>query len=83
MTIQFKDFVPDIVNSGFMKWAEGTPIKELVATANQWIEDENISVINVETVIAPFQKHKYQAQSIFTPGAGPYHYQVIRVWYKA
>ena len=59
MTIQYKDIKAESIDAA-------------VATANRWIADEHIAVINVETIIDT------RASMAITPDA-----QVgIRVWYQ-
>ena len=81
--IAFKDFVPKQVGtkSGFL--GLGPPVyaelAEAVASANRWIGQEKVQVLNVETVVLPDDAGTDQT----VVGFIDVHrcLQVIRVWY--
>lgn len=87
--IKFQDFVPEIKDEGgFFKSATFEQLSEPLGRANEWIANNDVEVINVETVTLP---------NIFNPGEegstdtnlrssgefGTYWHQFIRVWYQA
>ena len=84
--IAYKDFVPQITKSGgFFTSTEFQDLIEPVVDANDWIEANNISVINVETVVLPNMHNEEGSEdvSIRTSGEMSAHwYQFIRVWYN-
>ncbi|MCU0875827.1 MAG: hypothetical protein MUE50_26130, partial [Pirellulaceae bacterium] len=52
--IQFRDFVPRMLSApAFFKVGQYETFAEAVAAANQWIEQQRVEVINVETVVLP------------------------------
>jgi hypothetical protein len=81
--IAFKDFVPkqEDTKSGFL--GLGPPVyaelADAVASANRWIGQEKVQVLNVETVVLPGDAGTDQT----VVGFIDVHrcLQVIRVWY--
>ena len=51
MGIEFSDFVGNIMKDGVFSECAAHPVESAVASANKWIKDNSIKVINVETVI--------------------------------
>jgi hypothetical protein len=83
--IGFADFVPRLIEEGGVFHPEERAlVQEAVDRANQWISQNKVQVLNIETVVMP---------NIFAAGEkGPqdssvavwdYHrwYQFVRVWY--
>lgn len=86
--IKYEDFSPQITERGLL----GNPKKAqtlqgTIDTVNQWIADNAIEIINIETVMIPFSiygksptsyhRRKYQ----IIEGRADWH-QIIRVWHK-
>ncbi len=84
MAVQYKDFFPTVLKSGFFSTEyEGLPAT--VLRANQWLAESNARVLNVETVVLPNIKTAEDASQtgIRTSGEISSHwYQVVRVWYE-
>ena len=72
--IKYKDFSPQVTERGLL----GRPkkvetVQAIINSANQWINDNSIEVINIETVVLP----RY-----FGIDEHATWHQFIRVWYK-
>ena len=86
--IAFKDFVPQqIRKQGFIKPPQWETVGQVVAAANEWIREQEVAVINVETVIAPDPSRKgVRSGDGNLPGisgSGGGGLQFVRVWYRA
>lgn len=86
--IKFKDFVPELEDEGglFRKMAF-EQFQATVERANQWIEENNIEVMNVETVVLPNIHSKYEEGSTdvqlkASSSAQTDWHQFIRVWHR-
>lgn len=59
----------------------------MIAAANEWIREQEVVVINVETVIAPDPSRKGvwsgDGNLPGTSGSGGGGLQFVRVWYRA
>ncbi|TNE49286.1 MAG: hypothetical protein EP343_12270 [Deltaproteobacteria bacterium] len=86
--ILFADFEPREVSSGgFFKVAEHESLGKVLQDVNDWIEKENIDVVNIETVVLPNIHNTGEEgttdPSIRTSGEmSAYWYQFFRVWYR-
>ncbi len=85
--IAFKDFVPQqIRKQGFIKPPLLETVTQVVAAANEWIREQEVAVINVETVVAPDPDWKGvqsgNGNLPCTPTTGSW-VQFVRVWYRA
>lgn len=87
--IEFQDFVPQIIDEGGLFTNEKIQdLRSVVEDANQWVLDNNVTVLNVETVVLP-NIHRKQEEgsedvSLRSPGkSSSYWHQFVRVWYKA
>jgi hypothetical protein len=86
--IRFQDFVPKMTaTAGFLKPAEFEPFDLALAAANDWLRENQVDVINVETVVLPNIWSRYEEGStdteLGTSGESPSHWhQFIRVWYR-
>lgn len=86
--IQFKDFVPEMTaEPAFLKEAEHESFDKAVVAANQWIHDNKIKVINIETVVLPNIWSRWEEgstdTSLGTSGESPSRWhQFLRVWYR-
>lgn len=59
--------------------------EEVLATANAWIRDHKIEVLNIETVVLPNMWREVGQTRICTISVvlgNSYWYQFLRVWYK-
>ena len=81
--LQFRDFVPAYAKAR----AHGEPglcddIASAVTAAGQWIHDEQIDVVNVETVVLPdIHRQGGASEGQLAAGDGLW-YQLVRVWFK-
>jgi hypothetical protein len=86
--IEFRDFVPKMVSeAAFFKAAEYESFAAAVTAANQWIRDERVKVINIETVVLPNIWSRWEEgstdTSLGTSGEAPSHWhQFVRVWFR-
>jgi hypothetical protein len=87
--IAFKDFVPAQIESrSLFRRVEFEPLDAIVETANAWIAEHSVHVINVETVLMPnlgFPKKDTSTGHYRTSGhnlATNTWHQVLRVWYE-
>jgi hypothetical protein len=71
MTIQFKDFFPEIIKSQSL-WSDTkyASIDETLAQVNRWVAHNRIEVLNIETIVLPV---------VSNPTKGR---QIIRVWHS-
>ena len=87
--IAFIDFVPEVKQeAGLFRAATMESLQSSLERANKWIVENNIQVLNVETVLMPniHNHHEEGSQdtNIVTRGESYSHwYQFIRVWYRA
>ena len=80
----FKDFAPQVVKKSFFK-IDYESFEEVLATANAWIRDHKIEVLNIETVVLPDTQGEVGQTRICTilvVVGNSYRYQFVRVWYK-
>ncbi|MDX1972502.1 MAG: hypothetical protein SFY68_08235 [Candidatus Sumerlaeia bacterium] len=83
MPLHYTDFFPTMLKSGFFS-TEHEALPATVARANDWIAQNGVRILNVETVVLPNITKAEDASrvGIRTSGeAGSYWYQVVRVWY--
>ncbi len=82
MAIQFKDFIPEIVSENFFN-NEYATLEETVERVNEWVSQNKVRVISVETVVRPAMvdddkgggtKVKFSSEFVES-------YQFVRVWY--
>ncbi len=84
MLINYKDFFPTALKSGFFS-TEYETLSSTVLRANQWLAESGARVVNVETVVLPNIKTAEDASQtgLRTSGEISSHwYQVVRVWYE-
>ena len=82
--IDQKDFVPKTLGTQWFKGIQVDSFDSAVNAANEWIEQESIDVINIETIILPVGSDDETERSntlvvsnmMFTLR------QFIRVWYR-
>ena len=86
--LKYKDFVPaEIESPGFLSPGEHESFDEAVLAANQWIVDNKIKVIGMETVVLPNIWSRWEEgsndASIGTSGDAPSRWhQFLRCWYR-
>ena len=81
MTIYFKDFQGRYLNNnGCMSEPEIEPINIAVELANQWIADNSVKVINVETVLTNLNRETVSTLQ-YEGGRNKFrNAQIVRVW---
>ena len=85
MRLRYRDFVPETVRSGFFT-SDYESLHRVVLRVNEWLEKEQVSVVNIETVLLPNLRSALDASEsgIRTSGeASSRWFQVVRVWYDA
>lgn len=88
MPLKAKDFVPEKKKGTMFKSGKIQSFQETLEAANQWIkENQNIEVLNVETIVLPniheSDEEGSQDTELWTGGESSSHwYQLLRVWYK-
>ncbi|MCU0490739.1 MAG: hypothetical protein MUD01_04095 [Chloroflexaceae bacterium] len=87
MLIAFRDFIPQRQRKRFLGMVnEYEHLQEVVSRVNQWIEQSQIDVLNVETVLVsslPEEDTETLTTRMDVPGTTSFsNYHVIRVWYR-
>lgn len=85
--IQFQDFEPRIIpETGILQPTQYENLDETLQDLNSWIEENEIQVLNIETVVLP-NIHKFDeegtvdvAVKVSTKSYSIW-YQFFRVWY--
>ena len=86
--IRYHDFVPQQVTpAGFLTPAQYDSLHRALVEANQWIKENEIRVLNVDTVVLPNIWSRYEEGSrdpaLGISGDSPSHWhQFVRVWYQ-
>ncbi len=86
--IQFRDFVPQMLSAPrLFKAGDYESIEAALAAANSWIKEDDVKIINVETVVLPNIWSRYEEGTtdvaLGTSGEMPSHWhQFVRVWYR-
>ena len=86
--LRYQDFVPQQTKEwGFLSPAEYESFDAALAAANKWIKENEIKVLNVETVALPNIHGRFEEGSadpaLATPdGTFNLWHQFIRVWYE-
>ena len=86
--LQFRDFVPKIIAAPrLFKAGEYESFDAALAAANQWIKENDVHVVNVETVVLPNIWSRFEEGTtdvaLGTSGEMPSHWhQFIRVWHQ-
>ena len=77
--ICFKDFFPQAIErKGFFSEDKYEKFSSLLDQLNQWLAQNNVEIINIETVVLrdiDDEKTRFLAEE-------PFFYQFIRVWYE-
>ena len=82
MPIGYRDFFPTVLKSGFFS-KEHELLRDTVARANEWVDEHNVKVINIETVVLPNIDNVSDASQVGIRTSGEMSsrwYQVVRVW---
>jgi len=88
--INFKDFSINVLKKKtILNYPEFEPLEETLLRLNNWIEENEIMVLNVETLMMP---NIFEGSSKRTSSKGAYKttsggekswwYQIFRVWYQ-
>lgn len=80
----FKDFAPQMTKKSVFK-VEYQTFEEALASANTWITENQIDVVNLETVVIPeMRREEGTTDGAFLTSSDMMNtwYQFIRVWYK-
>jgi len=86
--LRYQDFVPKMTKPpAFLSPAEHESFDAALTAANQWIKENDIKVICVETVVLPNIWSRYEEgsrdTSLGTSGESPsFWHQFIRVWHE-
>lgn len=83
--IAFQDFIPQRQGTRFLGVVRDYEnLQELVSRANQWVEQHQIDVVNVETVMLPNLPGEEEMLKVRMDSAGMAFsaYQIVRVWYR-
>ena len=86
--LRYHDFVPQMTKPpAFLSVGQYQPLDSALDAANRWIEENEVRVLNVETVVLPNIWSRYEEGSrdpaLGTSGESPSHWhQFIRVWYE-
>lgn len=81
--IFFKDFAPQVTKNDF--WStEYESLGGPLAAANEWISEDKIDVVNIETVVLPMVDREGQTteDGMRSSRMTSMWHQFIRVWYK-
>ena len=82
MTISFKDFHGKFLKeSGCFDEPDLEPIGVAVEIANQWIADNKVKVINVETVMINFNRNSVDTLQLGGTHTKFRNTQIVRVWH--
>jgi hypothetical protein len=79
--IDQKDFVPKHLSTHWLKGVTADTFDSAVQAASDWITNENIDVINIETVVLPIVSENDSEISAIH-GMPALSRQFIRVWYR-
>jgi hypothetical protein len=85
MAINYRDFIPTELSRTVLT-VRYEDIPTLVSRINEWVEDQRIDVINMETVVFPMDnvRPEFENESMFqgyreSPSKN---FQVVRVWFR-
>ena len=85
--LKYRDFVPQEIKSpGLLRPGEHESFEQAVESANRWIVESDIKIINLETVVLPNIWSRWEEgssdASIGTSGETPSRWhQFLRCWY--
>ena len=82
----FKDFVQKVtVNPGWFQSGQLEPLENTIARLNNWINEAEPDILNIETVWIPYNKSGVRDQPIkysMSDGNRYYAIQIFRVWHQ-
>ena len=91
--LAYKDFVPKrLRKQGFIKPPLYETLQDAVSAAGAWVREQEVTVINIETVVLPVlwdsgvpQTGVASFNRIYSTGQAAYteQFQIVRVWYEA
>jgi len=87
MRIRARDFSAEQISpGGFFRSARWAPVDDALREASAWVTQNNIRIINIETVVMPniWNSGEEGTKDAHTVTSGEMHsswYQFIRVWY--
>ena len=82
MSISFKDFHGRFLkDSGCIDEPDLEPISQAVEMANQWIADNMVKVINVETVMINYNRKSVDSLQLEGMQTKYRNTQIVRVWH--
>jgi hypothetical protein len=79
--IHHRDFIPPTIRSTWTQGLQTQPWQAAVEAASEWIENEQIDVINIETVNFPVGQE--DDTTIPVAVSDSFHRQFIRVGYRS
>lgn len=86
--IRYRDFVPRMLEApGLFRSGDYESFSVALEAMNEWIRDEKVRLVNVETVVLPNIWSRWEEGSgdvaLGTSGEMPSHWhQFIRCWYE-
>lgn len=87
--ILYIDFVPARTKGGFLRSDRFESFDQAVAAANEWVRQEAVSVLTVETVVLPniFREgeegtHDAQLETAESNTSSNAWHQFVRIWYQ-
>lgn len=86
--LRYRDFAPKVLaEPGLFTAGEFETFDEAVEAANDWINEENIALISIETVVLPNIWSRWEEGTadgaLGTSGDSPSRWhQVLRCWYR-
>lgn len=88
LMLKYRDFVPRQIEApGFLKAGQHESFDDAVAAANQWLTENEVMLVKLETVVLPNIWSRWEEgstdASIGTSGDNPSHWhQFLRIWYQ-
>lgn len=83
--LRYRDFKPTVEKtSAFLGVIqEAGSLEQVVAAANAWIDEQRVTVVNIETVLLPWMgTNVKEVGSHFASQEGIQWLQTVRVWYR-
>lgn len=80
--IEYKDFVPQIIEEGSLGRVKYESFDDAVQLANEWVIQTNVKVISFETVVLPMIWKIRQVHTNSANYSNGGRFQFVRVWYE-
>ncbi|MFN7805573.1 MAG: hypothetical protein ACK5TO_16255 [Planctomycetaceae bacterium] len=83
--LRYRDFKPSVKKtSSFLGLIEKSDsMDDVLAAANAWIDEQKVTVVNIETVVLPWTgANSRETRSTFGTAEGMQWLQTVRVWYR-